>query len=125
MPRKRCMGITLRIVFSLITLHVHAVKLHSRLQYFSQASEAPPDEVAEGDGPRFAVLEVKPLMAALDMKETVMETLLSQLEVRPCIGLAVPPAVLLFATLIRSRTHHLPSDQPRKRPALAEEQGTA
>jgi len=41
------------------------------------------------------VLEVKPLMAALDMKETVMETLLSHLEVRPCIGLAVPPAVAL------------------------------
>ncbi len=48
---------------------------------FSQACAATPDEVAEGDWPRFAVLEVKPLMAALDMKETVMETLLSHLEV--------------------------------------------
>jgi len=62
---------------------------------FPQVCAAPPDGLAEGGGPRFAVLEVKPLMAALDMKETVMETLLSHLEVRPCIGLAVPPAVAL------------------------------
>ncbi len=38
-------------------------------------------EASEAGGPRFGVLEVKALTGELDMKETVMETLLSHLEV--------------------------------------------
>lgn len=49
----------------------------------SQAVVAVPEEVADDGRPRIAVLEVKALMAELDMKEAVMETLLSHLEVRP------------------------------------------
>ena len=70
---------------SSIMLHVRALVVMSGAAICPQASAAPPDDVAEAGGPRFAVLEVKPLMASLDMKETVMETLLSHLEVRPCV----------------------------------------
>ena len=59
-------------------------------------------EAIKAGGPRFGMLEVKALTGELDMKETVMETLLSHLEV--CSkGTSIPELPLQTADPSRVR----------------------